>query len=212
MSGTQDATFVQQIADSNMTEIAEGTLALSQSSTAAVSVYGAWLATDHSSSNVMLYQAASAAGIAMPSTLDATDQAQVTSLSQLTGQQFDLNFLTAQVTGHEATLQNLETEVNSGSNAGLISYAQSMLPMITAHLNTAENLLALESNGGQTAVAAAMTPQFIASMMSDLVPTSTTPAATPASAPIAPALTGGTQPQPPSAADLIAPHTAHALI
>lgn len=215
MANAQDATFVQQAAQSNLTEITESMLALKSSLSVGVDVYGAWMVSDHSNADVMLYNAASPLGLPVATTLDATHQAEVNALENTllpaSGVSFDTTYLTDQVTDHQATLQSLQQEVQNGQDPGLVALASSMIPMVTAHLNTAENLLAVQQAStttpppSVTATSIQSMPSFLAEM--GISAPGTLPAAAPAAPP--PGGTASSLHAPPDAAAMIAPHTSH---
>lgn len=63
-------------------------------------------------------------------------------LQTMTGAEFDLAYIEGQVADHQKTAQLLEHEIGSGQQVDLKNFAAATLPVVIAHLRTAQELQA----------------------------------------------------------------------
>ena len=73
-------------------------------------------------------------------TLNPTQQQKLDSLKGLNGAAFDSAYASAQVEAHQMALDMLKNYAASGDNAQLKTFANGMIPTVTAHLNMAKGL------------------------------------------------------------------------
>jgi putative membrane protein len=73
-------------------------------------------------------------------TLAAEQQSTLDGLKGKTGADFDTAYAAAQVDAHQKALDALKGYSASGDNAALKSFADGLIPTVTAHLNMAKGL------------------------------------------------------------------------
>jgi putative membrane protein len=107
-----DRDFVKDVSIANMAEIELGQLAMQRGVTTDVKQFGQMMVTDHTKAFNELKQAVSAFSVPIPTALDDKHQELKTKLSKLQGREFDKEYISAMVDGHEAVLDKLETRVD----------------------------------------------------------------------------------------------------
>jgi putative membrane protein len=137
---SQDRTFVQTAAQSNLAEIQAGQLAETRGATPAVREFGRWMVTDHTSMNNMLRTIAEHEGVTMPTSPNPTQMQQATQLQSAHGQAFDRAYISAQVLDHEQALAAFRQETSAGQNMPLKKLAQTGVPVMEQHLTEAREL------------------------------------------------------------------------
>jgi putative membrane protein len=134
--------FANAAAASDKFEIDSSKLAASQASSTAVKSFADKMISAHTASTATLKKLAAGMNPAMTpdDTLNADQQAAMDSLKGKKGADFDSAYAAAQVDGHQKTLDALKAYAASGDNATLKSFAEGMVPTVTAHLNMAKGL------------------------------------------------------------------------
>jgi putative membrane protein len=134
--------FVNTAAASDKFEIETSRLAATAASSAAVKKFAAQMVTAHTASTAKLKT--TLAGMSPPvtpdDTLSAEQQATLDNLKTLNGTAFDSAYASAQVNAHQATLDALKNYSASGDTAALKTFADGLIPTVTAHLNLAKGL------------------------------------------------------------------------
>ena len=134
--------FVNAAAASDKFEIESSRLAATSASSAAVKRFAEQMIKAHTDSTAKLKSTLS--GMSPPvtpdDTLTADQQAKLDSLKGLNGAAFDSAYAEAQVAAHQMTLDTLKNYAASGDNAQLKTFANGLIPTVTAHLNTAKTL------------------------------------------------------------------------
>jgi putative membrane protein len=138
-ANAQDQNFAQQAAASDKFEIQSSQLALQRSRSRPVRAFAQRMIDEHTMSTQRLAALASAKGMNVPGVLDPNQQQMLASLEG-TRNGFDRAYLTAQVTGHTATVAAYQTEIAGGYDADVKGMAQELLPNIQDHLKMAQSL------------------------------------------------------------------------
>jgi putative membrane protein len=149
----QDQTFLQQAQLSDLAEVAEGKVALTNTSTDATREFGRWMIGDHGTNSRVITSLADQLGVAVPTSLDAQHQTELAGLSSRQGADFDQAYATSGVEDHAQTIALFQQEIADSANPAIISFAQQTLPLLQAHYQQAA-LLA----GVQPAATAAPAP------------------------------------------------------
>jgi putative membrane protein len=137
-----DRLFIQQAAIGGMAEVMLAELVQSRSHEAEVEEFANRMKADHGQANAELKNIADAAGIALPTTLDAEHEAMHTQLEKLSDQEFDLAYLQGQLVDHQKTAQLLTYVVGSGQDPVLKAFASKNLPIVLEHLHHVQVLQA----------------------------------------------------------------------
>jgi putative membrane protein len=136
-----DRLFTTLAAQGGMAEVDLGKLAQQKSRNDAVTAFAKRMVDDHGKSNAQLAELAKQAGLLLP-TEPAPDQVEVQQrLSTLNGMAFDAEYMRAQVTDHQKTMQLLLWVIASGENADLQRFASATLPAVVHHLQLAQSLV-----------------------------------------------------------------------
>lgn len=134
--------FVNAAAASDRFEIESSKLAATAASSANVKKFAAQMISAHTASTAKLKS--TLAGMKPPLTpddaLNADQQQKLDSLKSLKGTAFDTAYASAQAQAHEMALGALKSYSTSGDNATLKTFANGLIPIVTAHLNTAQGL------------------------------------------------------------------------
>jgi putative membrane protein len=143
----QTRDFVQAAAESDTFEIMEGQTALAQSSDPGVRHFAQQMIDAHRQTTQTLLQAVAKAGLQPPHPGMSGDQAMfLASLQSQRGADFDHAYLRQQRLAHSAALAMESGYARTGDDGTIRQLAASSVPIITAHLNMAEQM-AKESGG-----------------------------------------------------------------
>jgi putative membrane protein len=136
-----DRLFTTLAAQGGMAEVDLGKLAQQKSRNDAVTAFAKRMIDDHGKANTQLAELAKQVGLPLP-TEPAPDQREMNQrLSTLTPTDFDVEYMRAQVTDHQKTVQLLLWVITSGQNADLQRFASRTLPDVLHHLQLAQNLV-----------------------------------------------------------------------
>jgi predicted outer membrane protein len=135
------ANFVTRAAVANMAEIDASRLALEKSADPELRKFAARLVTDHQAAQAKLKTVAGAAKIALPGTVDEEHRLQKEKLQELTGADFNKQYLVLMRAGHEQAMKLFDMAAKSSDlDAALKSYAGETLKTVKAHAVEAEKL------------------------------------------------------------------------
>jgi putative membrane protein len=132
----QDRAWLAEAHQANLAEVQVGRLAEKKGGTPAVRSAGAMLVTDHTKFDGEVTRVAHDLGVSLPKTAMPDDITAAKRLSGESGSQFDTDFLSTMITGHEKVIADTKIEVGKGSSPQVISLAKSALPTLNKHLNT----------------------------------------------------------------------------
>jgi putative membrane protein len=129
----QDTAFLQAAHQSNLAEIAGGTLAQQKGQSQQVKDLGARFVTDHTTLDNSLKQVAQALGVTLPDAPNADQQALAARYQATNGTAFDTLFISTQMDAHMAAMANGKTELAQGSDPQAKQVAQTAAPVIAGH-------------------------------------------------------------------------------
>jgi putative membrane protein len=135
-----DHRFVTDAAEGGMAEVQLGQLAVSKATNPDVKSFGQRMVDDHTKINDQLKSVATTEGIQLPTSIGAKNQATYDRLNRLSGAAFDRAYMQDMVRDHEADAKEFERVSQSGSNAGLKSFAGQALPTLQEHLRMAKDV------------------------------------------------------------------------
>lgn len=137
-------TFANTAAASDAFEIATSKLAATNAKSPAIKSFATKMITAHTDSTAKLKTASAAASPALTPdpTMTAEQQAKLAELQGKTGADFDTAYAAAQAEGHQKTLDALKAYAASGDVPELKSFANTLVPIVTGHLNMAKGLKA----------------------------------------------------------------------
>jgi putative membrane protein len=134
--------FANAAAASDAFEIATSKLALDKASKASEKKFAHQMITAHTASTEKLKTTASglSPAIVPDPTLSADQQQIVTDLQSKSGADFDSAYKTAQIDGHQKTLDAIKSYAATGDVPALKTFASGLAPTVAAHLNMAKSL------------------------------------------------------------------------
>ncbi len=134
--------FANKAATSDTFEIESSKLALEKSSSAKVKKFAQAMITAHTDSTAKLKTAAASASPAVTPdpTLTPEQQASLDALKTASGAAFDTAYIDAQRNAHKMTLSALQDYAATGEVPALKSFATTLVPIVTAHVNMANAL------------------------------------------------------------------------
>lgn len=136
-----DKQFVRSAIESNNAEIAAAQMALGQAAGNDVKHFAQTMIHDHTLLNLQMKPIAQKLDVVVaPGEVDPKDQALANQLKDLRGMAFDLQYIAGMVQGHQAALQQVQTEASNGQNAQVKAAAQKAEPVIQKHLQMAQQL------------------------------------------------------------------------
>lgn len=134
--------FVNAAAASDKFEIETSKLASAAGASSATKAFADKMISAHTASTAKLKSTLS--GMTPPvtpvDTLTAEQQSTLDNLKTLKGADFDAAYKTAQVDAHTKTLDALKNYSASGDTPALKTFADGLIPTVTAHLNMAKSL------------------------------------------------------------------------
>lgn len=133
----QDRSFVTMAAAAGLSEVQEGQLA-SLKGDAQVKNIGNKMITDHTKANNQLEALASSKGLTLPSQITHDQAAELSKLKRLNSASFDTAYLKNQHIAHVKAIELFESEISSGADVDLKSFASKTLPTLKMHLKMIE--------------------------------------------------------------------------
>ena len=153
-------TFINEMAVAGKAEVELGNLAAQRAQNADVKAFGQMMVKDHTRANTELTRIAKQLNVTPPAQLDTTHRELIDRLSKLKGAEFDREYMTAMVMGHEdvsAKLRNMSGDTSpsttstsaargaqsvgtTGSDAALKQWATKTLPTVQTHLERAKQI------------------------------------------------------------------------
>ena len=152
-----DRDFVEDLMIAGMAEVELGRMAMDRAASAEVKQFADMMVRDHTKAGAELKQVATQHSIPTPTALDQKHQDLKTTLSNLKGAEFDREYMSAMVDGHEDVVDRLQTRASedrfgddkgavkpeSSDNpveAALNQWAAAALPTTRHHLDEAKRI------------------------------------------------------------------------
>lgn len=141
--------FVNDMAVAGMAEVELGRLAADRAASADVKSFGQMMVTDHTKANDELKQVAAQLNIQPPAQVDQKHRDLANRLSKMKGTEFDREYMTAMVQGHQEVLSKLRERAGSqtpsaaGGASGeqaLTQWAAKTAPAVQQHLDRAKDV------------------------------------------------------------------------
>ncbi|HEY9668764.1 MAG TPA: DUF4142 domain-containing protein [Coleofasciculaceae cyanobacterium] len=145
-----DRAFVTQAAQSNLAEVELSQVALKQASSDQVRQYAQHMIDEHTKANARLMQLLKQNGITLVRPqLDAKHQAIRAQLVQLTGQQFDQQYMDVMREDHVVTVALFQQAAQKLQHPDLRAFAKNTLPNLQNHLQMAQAMTGNNAAGNQ---------------------------------------------------------------
>lgn len=148
----QDTQFAEKAAQGGMLEVRLGELATQQGKNEEVVDFGQMMVEDHSEANQKLEDIARQKAIQLPQELSEEGQQHYEELQQLSGAEFDRQYIDLMVEDHKKDIETFQTQADAGLDPELVAFAEETLPVLERHLERAEEIqpqVAAAAAGGQ---------------------------------------------------------------
>lgn len=159
----RDQDFINQAWNINSTEIRLGNDAQQKASNADVKAFGKMIVTDHMKLEQELTSLAAEHGAMLPKAIDKSNQELIDRLAKLSGSDFDKQFMTAMISGHEQAVAAFETESKDKAQTPVDKWAAASLATLQHHLDmarkTGKEVGATDQGGASAAVPASHVEQ-----------------------------------------------------
>lgn len=136
----QDTQFAEKAAQGGLLEVRLGELATQQASSQEVVDFGDMMVADHGEANQQLQDIAQQKGIELPQELSEKGQQHYEELQQLSGAEFDRQYIDLMVEDHEEDIEAFRTQSEAGLDPELVAFAEETLPVLERHLERAEEI------------------------------------------------------------------------
>jgi putative membrane protein len=133
-----DKDFVMKTAQASMAEVSLGQMASSKGTSPDVKNFGNRMVSDHGKANDELKQLAQNKGLALPADVDEDSKKMSDKLSKLNGKEFDKEYISGMVDGHEKVVKSFEKESKDAKDPDLKAWASKTLPTLQDHLKMAK--------------------------------------------------------------------------
>jgi len=130
-----DADFLVNAAEINLTEIELGTLATTNSQVAEVKELGKMMVDEHTKALNDLKAMAEKKMMTIPTELTADGKDEYKKLSEKTGKDFDKKYCDMMVSGHKNAINKFERASEKSQDGDIKAWATSMLPALRTHLD-----------------------------------------------------------------------------
>jgi putative membrane protein len=135
----EDQEFLTRAIQSGEAEVAISNLALEKSLNDQVRKFAERMVKDHTAANQRLMSLEEAGGRTLPKEMDQKHEAMLEKLSQLSGDEFDRQYMQGQVQDHQAAVKLFTSEATKPSGP-VDALAGELLPALQQHLQMAEEI------------------------------------------------------------------------
>lgn len=135
-----DRQFVTNAGFNNVDEINAGYLASTNAADSNVKAFGLSMVNDYGRAQSTLILLADSLGFTVLSSPDSAHLGALNALQSLSGVAFDTTYLRFQINDDQAAISLYQAEQANGQNAAVKNYIANYLPVIQAHLATADSL------------------------------------------------------------------------
>ena len=111
--------FLRKAAEGGIAEVKLGQLAAQKASSDDVKDFGQKMVDDHTKLNLDIAQVADSMGVMLPKSMNKEDQAEYDKLNALSGNEFDIEYLTFMVKDHHKDLHEFRIEAASPTDQTL---------------------------------------------------------------------------------------------
>ena len=135
-----DKEFMTKAAHAGYAEVEAGKMALEKSENEDVRQFAQRMIDDHTKAGDELKKLAENKGVSLPTEPSEDQKETANELSELESEEFDSEYMDAQVSDHETVIGFFEDEARDGSDSDVIAFADKTLPTLKSHLEMAENI------------------------------------------------------------------------
>jgi putative membrane protein len=140
IQGSMDAQFAVNTWLDGMAEVELGNVAQTRASDSRVKQFAQRMITDHTKANAQLGSIAKTEEVSLPTQLDGVHAALKRTLTGMTGQAFDREYMNAMVDNHKLAVASFEKQASEGRDETMKRFAAQTLPTLKDHLKMAEDI------------------------------------------------------------------------
>lgn len=144
-----DPNFLKEAAMVNLVEVDLGRLASEQAQSPEVKAFGQRMIQDHSQARDTLSQIAQRHNLTPPDQIDQTEQSAKDRLTDLSGEDFDRQYIQKMVSDHQKAVALFERHASMAKNPEVKDHIQQFLPVLREHLQMAQDLQQRMATPGQ---------------------------------------------------------------
>ena len=135
----EDQQFLTKAIQAGMAEVQLSQLALDKTQNEQVRGFAERMVEDHTAANEQLMSLAESAGMTPPTEMNQQHQTEHEQLSQLSGEEFDRQYMQGQVQDHQMAVELYSTEATQPSGP-VDQLAEQLLPTLQEHLEMAQQI------------------------------------------------------------------------
>jgi len=136
----EDKMFLRKAAEGGIAEVKLGQLAAQKGSSEEVRAFGQKMVDDHTRMNLELAGVADSMGVMLPKSMNKEDQAEYDKLNALSGNDFDIEYLSFMVKNHHQDLHEFRIEAASPTDPALHNEVVKAEGVIHDHTVTVDKL------------------------------------------------------------------------
>lgn len=121
-------------AQGGVAEVELSKIAQTKATSLDVKQFARMMVADHGKANAELKALARKKGITLPTTMNSGNQATLTELQNLSGPDFDFEYIKAMIDNHEADVQLFESQSQDDTDPEAKAFAAKTLPVLQKHL------------------------------------------------------------------------------
>ncbi|GAA3151902.1 DUF4142 domain-containing protein [Nonomuraea salmonea] len=130
----QDRTWMRAIHQANLTEVQAGRLAQGKATTKPIKQVGQMLVKDHTKLDTKVTRTAEHLGVDLPTSPSPEQHELLNRIREVSGQDFDQDFLAGMIKAHREALNATKTEISKGSAPAVVALAKTAAPSLDQHL------------------------------------------------------------------------------
>jgi len=136
-----DRNILENMAYSNISEIAMGKMALEKSKDEKVKQYAQKMVDDHTKAQEEVRKVADAKGVKLPDEPDAKHKTAAKAMEKLSAEEFDRKYMAqGGLADHKKTHKQLESAQSKAKDPDVKKLAAAMLPTVSTHLKEAQSM------------------------------------------------------------------------
>jgi len=135
----EGADFLVNAYSGGLAEVQLGSLAQTNSTNPGVKAFGAMMVRDHSDHGMQLKAVADSLHVTLPVTISTRQQNNIADLQKKKGKDFDKAYISRMVSDHKNDIDEFERQAKKGLPE-VSAFANSSLPMLHKHLDSAQRL------------------------------------------------------------------------
>jgi len=132
--------FMKKAAQSNLAEVYAARIALQKTGNDDLRDYANMINSDHMNAFVDLSELMKDQNVPQPKSIAPVTQQDINRMSNLTGGEFDREFINMMVSDHQNTIEMFRDQQISAQNPGVKKYLEETLPRLEMHLEKAQRL------------------------------------------------------------------------